>query len=102
MNRALADDELDSFVDTLVGRWVCSTVKRWARSKPRSIGSGHRTAAEIQSSTDIFFSALGWPGQQARRARVRTMGYGVRSDFELNFGKHLPLGEDQTQRARAA
>jgi hypothetical protein len=48
------------------------------------------TATELQSSTDIFFSALAWPGQQARRARVRSMGYGVPSDFELNFGRHLP------------
>jgi hypothetical protein len=33
---------------------------------------------------------LTWPGQLARRARVRTMGYGIPSDFELNFGRHLP------------
>ena len=38
----------------------------------------------------MFFSALAWPGQQMRRARIRTMGYGVPSDLELNFGKHLP------------
>jgi hypothetical protein len=30
------------------------------------------------------------PGAQARRAKVRDMGYGVRSDFELNFGRYLP------------
>jgi len=51
---------------------------------------GTPTTAELQSSTDIFFSALAWPGQQARRARIRNMGYGVPNDFELNFGRHLP------------
>jgi hypothetical protein len=29
------------------------------------------------------------PGAQARRAKVRTIGYGVPSDFELNFGRYL-------------
>jgi hypothetical protein len=30
------------------------------------------------------------PGAQARRAKVRSVGYGVPSDFELNFGRYLP------------
>jgi hypothetical protein len=30
------------------------------------------------------------PSAQARRAKVRNVGYGVRSDFELNFGRYLP------------
>jgi hypothetical protein len=25
-----------------------------------------------------------------RRAKIRNIGYGVPSDFELNFGRHLP------------
>ena len=51
---------------------------------------GTPTAAELQSSNDMFFSALAWPGQRTRRAKVRSMGYGVPSDFELNFGRYLP------------
>jgi hypothetical protein len=27
---------------------------------------------------------------QARRAKVRNIGYDVPSDFELNFGRYLP------------
>ena len=38
----------------------------------------------------MFFSTLAMPGAQARRARVRNIGYGLRSDFELNFGRYLP------------
>lgn len=29
-------------------------------------------------------------GAWARRAKIRNIGYGVRSDFELNFGRYLP------------
>jgi predicted dinucleotide-binding enzyme len=47
-----------------------------------------------------WFPMLTWPSAQARRAKIRGIGYGVRSDFELNFGRYLPaLGradEDHT------
>jgi hypothetical protein len=33
---------------------------------------------------------LAWPSAQARRAKIRDIGYGVPSEFELNFGRHLP------------
>jgi hypothetical protein len=43
--------------------------------------------AELNSSNDLFFSLLALPSTQERRAKVRNIGYGVRSDFELNFGR---------------
>jgi hypothetical protein len=50
----------------------------------------------------MFFSTLAWPSAQARRAKVRSIGYGLRSDFELNFGRYLPaLGradDDETDK----
>jgi hypothetical protein len=55
---------------------------------------GRPTAPEIQSSIDLFFPLLALPGAQARRAKIRSIGYGVPSDFELNFGRYLPaLGQ---------
>jgi hypothetical protein len=51
---------------------------------------GTPTAAELQSSNDMIFSLLAGPSAQARRAKVRDIGYGVRTDFELNFGRYLP------------
>ena len=51
---------------------------------------GTPTATELQSSNDMIFSLLAGPSAQARRAKVRDIGYGVRSDFELNFGRYLP------------
>jgi hypothetical protein len=51
---------------------------------------GTPTATELQSSNDLFFPLLALPGAQARRAKVRSICYGIRSDFELNFGRYLP------------
>jgi len=42
----------------------------------------------------MFFSTLASPNAQARRAKVRSIGYGLPGDFELNFGRYLPaLGQ---------
>jgi enoyl-CoA hydratase/carnithine racemase len=90
VNRALDDNDLDSFVDALVRRLASFDREALGAVKAQVNRFGTPTPTELQSSTDIFFSALAWPGQQARRARVRSMGYGVLSDFELNFGRHLP------------
>jgi hypothetical protein len=51
---------------------------------------GTPTATELQSSNDMFFSTLAMPSAQARRAKLRSIGYGLPSDFELNFGRYLP------------
>ena len=51
---------------------------------------GRPTATELQSSNDMIFSTLAWPSAQARRAKVGSIGYGLPSDFELNFGRYLP------------
>ena len=90
VNRTLDDDDLDSFVDALVRRLASFDREALAAAKAQINRFGTPTVTELQSSTDIFFSALAWPGQQRRRARIRGMGYGVPSDFEFNFGRHLP------------
>ena len=100
VNRTLDDNDLDSFVDTLVERLASFDRETLAAAKALVNRFGTPTATELQSSTDMFFPALGWPGAQARRVKIRSMGYGVPSDFELNFGKHLPAlgraGDDDT------
>ena len=45
--------------------------------------SGTPTATQLQSSNDMFFSTLALPSAQARRAKVRSIGYGLPSDFYL-------------------
>jgi len=94
VNRTLDEDELDSFVDALVRRLASFDRQALGAVKAQVNRFGTPTAGELQSSNDLFFSALGWPGQRMRRTRVRSMGYGIASDFELNFGRDLPtLGQ---------
>jgi len=89
VNRTLDDGDLDSFVDALAGRLASFDREALGGVKAQVNRFGTPTAGELQSSNDMFFSALSWPGQRARRTKVRSMGYGIPSDFELNFGAYL-------------
>jgi enoyl-CoA hydratase/carnithine racemase len=90
VNRTLDDDDLDSFVDSLVRRLASFDHETLAAAKAQVNRFGMPTPTELQSSNDLFFPLLALPGAQARRAKVRNIGYGSRSDFELNFGRYLP------------
>jgi enoyl-CoA hydratase/carnithine racemase len=90
VNRALDDDQLDSFVDALATRLASFDRQTLAAAKAQINRFGKPTASELQSSNDMIFPLLALPDAQARRAKVRDAGYGVRSDFELNFGRYLP------------
>jgi enoyl-CoA hydratase/carnithine racemase len=94
VNRALDNDDLDRFVDALVQRLVSFDSEVLAAAKAQINRLGMPTATELQSSNDMIFSILASPSAQARRAKLRNVGYGIRSDFELNFGRYLPaLGQ---------
>ena len=90
VNRTLDDKDLDPFVDALAGRLASFDRETIAAAKGQINRFGMPTAAELRSSNDLFFPLLAKPSAQARRAKVRDIGYGVRSDFELNFGRYLP------------
>jgi enoyl-CoA hydratase/carnithine racemase len=90
VNRTLDDGDLDSFVDALAGRLASFDREVLAAAKAQINRFGMPTAAEFQSSNDMIFSILAGPSAQARRAKIRNIGYGVPSDFELNFGRYLP------------
>jgi enoyl-CoA hydratase/carnithine racemase len=90
VNRTLDDGDLDPFVDALARRLASFDREVLAAAKAQINRFGMPTAAELQSSNDMIFSILAWPGAQARRAKLRGIGYGVPSDFELNFGRYLP------------
>jgi len=89
-NRTLDDEKLDSFVDKLAGRLSSYDRETLAGAKAQINRFGTPTASELQSSIDMFFPALARPSAQVRRAKLRSLGYGVPSDFELNFGSYLP------------
>jgi enoyl-CoA hydratase/carnithine racemase len=102
VNRTLDDGELDAFVDALAGRLASFDREALAAAKAQVSRVGMPTAAELQSSNDLFFPTLAWPSAQARRARIGGFGYGVASDFELNFGRYLPaLGRAEGDDAHA-
>ena len=90
VNRTLDENDLDSFVDKLVRRLASFDLEALAAAKAQINRFGVPTAAELQSSNDMIFPMLAWPDAQARRTKLRDIGYGARSDFELNFGQHLP------------
>jgi enoyl-CoA hydratase/carnithine racemase len=90
VNRTLDDDALDSFVDALVRRMASFDRETLAAAKAQINRFGTPTVTELQSSNDMFFSTLALPSAQARRAKVRSVDYGLASDFELNFGRYLP------------
>src|SRR3984885_7440868 len=94
VNRALDNDALDSFVDALVRRLASFDRETLGAAKAQINRFGTPTATELQSSNDMIFPMLTRPSAQARRPKLRGIGYGVPSDFELNFGRYLPrLGE---------
>jgi enoyl-CoA hydratase/carnithine racemase len=105
VNRTLDDNDLDSFVDTLVRRLASFDREVLAAAKAQINRFGTPTATELRSSNDMIFPMLTLPAAQARRARIRDIGYGVPSDFELNFGRYLPAfgqaDEDNTHMQRA-
>ena len=71
VNRAVDDGDLDSFVDALVRRLASFDRETLAAAKGQINRFGMPTAAELQSSNDLFFPLLALPGAQARRAKVR-------------------------------
>ena len=104
VNRSLDNDNLDSFVDTLALRLASFDRETLSAAKAQINRFGTPTTTELQSSNDLLFPMLALPGAQARRAKIRNIGYGVRSDFELNFGRYLPTfgpaGDDATGQER--
>ena len=90
VNRTMDDGDLDSFVDALAQRLASFDREPLGAVKAQVNRFGVPTAAELQSSNDMIFPMLALPSAQARRAKIRNVGYGVLSDFELNFGRYLP------------
>ncbi|MGD0299555.1 MAG: enoyl-CoA hydratase/isomerase family protein [Bryobacteraceae bacterium] len=90
VNRTLDDGDLDSFVDTLVRRLASFDRATLGAAKAQINRFGMPTASELQSSNEMIFPMLALPDAQARRPKLRGIGYGIPSDFELNFGRYLP------------
>ena len=88
MNRTVDDYDLDSFVDALVRRLASFDREPLAAAKAQINRFGTPTASELRSSNEMIFPMVALPSAQARRAKLRNIGYGLPSDFELNFGRY--------------
>jgi enoyl-CoA hydratase/carnithine racemase len=89
VNRTLDDAELDSFVGKLASRLASFDREPLAAAKAQVNRFNMPTAGELRSSNALFFPLLASPATQPRRAKIRNLGYGVHSDFEMNFGRYL-------------
>jgi enoyl-CoA hydratase/carnithine racemase len=89
VNRTMEDSELDAFVEALAGRLGSFDRETLGAAKAQVNRYGLPTAGELRSSNDMIFPMLALPDAQARRAKLRGIGYGVPSDFEMNFGRYL-------------
>jgi hypothetical protein len=89
VNRTVDENDLDSFVDALARRLASFERETLFAAKSQINRIGVPTAGELQSSNDMIFPMLALPSAQARRPRLRGIGYGILSDFELNFGRYL-------------
>jgi enoyl-CoA hydratase/carnithine racemase len=95
INRALPDDDLDNFVDTLARR-IASFDKRALAEAKRLVN--RRTlphTEDLVETQDAFLTAFSWPTLRERGARLRRRAVEVGPEFELRFGHYLAdLGED--------
>ena len=90
INRAFDDDALDAFVEGLAARLASFDRETLAELKHQVNRVGVPSGAELESSNQLFWEALQRPAARARRAQLPALGYGLRGDFELNFGRRLP------------
>ena len=89
INRAIDDAKLDEYVEAFTSR-IASFDKRTLQAAKGLISrDGLPEGRDLEASNRMFFQSLTWPGAQIRRTKVRTLGYGQRTDFELNFGRAL-------------
>ncbi|MER8411753.1 enoyl-CoA hydratase/isomerase family protein [Mesorhizobium sp. M1342] len=90
INRALDDHALGPFVDDLARRLASFDRETLGEIKTLVNRVGVPDGDAIETSNRAFFDALARTAAQARRSQLAGMGYGERSDFELNFGRRLP------------
>ena len=95
INRALPDDDLDAFVDTLARRIASFDKPDLAEAKRLVNRRTLPLAEDLVETQDMFLSVFGWPSLQERGARLRRRALEVGADFELRFGHYLADLDDE-------
>ncbi|SFS75430.1 enoyl-CoA hydratase/isomerase family protein [Marininema halotolerans] len=89
INRAIPDDELDSFVDRFAHRLSTFDQQALKEAKRLINRSGLPDVGHLLETLQIFRSASTWQGAQERIPRALKKGLGQPGDFELRFGDYL-------------
>ncbi|WP_020600856.1 enoyl-CoA hydratase/isomerase family protein [Spirosoma panaciterrae] len=90
VNRAIPDDELDSFVDNFAKR--IASFDRQAIGSVKAIMNQRAPLPQNEHILDTqqrFFTALGWKESQERVKALFGKGLQQYSDVELNLGRYL-------------
>ncbi len=95
VNRALPDDDLDDFVDTLARRIASFDKPALAEAKRLVNRRTLPRAEDLVETQDTFLTAFSWPTLRERGARLRRRAVEVGPEFELRFGHYLAdLGDE--------
>jgi enoyl-CoA hydratase/carnithine racemase len=89
INRALPDDELDDFVDTLARRIASFDKAALAEAKRLVNRRTLPRPEDLVETQESFLAAFSWPSLRERGARLRRRAAEVGPEFELRFGHYL-------------
>jgi len=92
VNRSLPDGELDVFVDGLARR-IAGFDKAAITEAKRLVDAASLPAdAAFPPALERFFESVARPETKARTRRLLEHGLQVRSELELNLGRHVAGG----------
>jgi enoyl-CoA hydratase/carnithine racemase len=95
INRALPDDDLDDFVDTLARRIASFDKAALAEAKSLVNRRTLPPAEDLIETQERFLAAFSWPSLQERGSRLRRRAAEAGRDFELRLGHYLVDLDDQ-------
>jgi enoyl-CoA hydratase/carnithine racemase len=95
INRALPDDELDDFVETLARRIASFDKAALAEAKRLVNRRTLPRAEDLVETQDSFLAAFSWPSLQERGSKLRRRAAEVGPEFELRLGHYVAdLGDE--------
>jgi enoyl-CoA hydratase/carnithine racemase len=89
INRAVDDAKLDAFVESFASRIAAFDKRALGGAKDLLSRTGVPDGFEMSASHSASVEALTSPGARVRRAKVLSLGFGERSEFELNLGEAI-------------
>jgi enoyl-CoA hydratase/carnithine racemase len=89
VNRAIADAELDAEVERIASRLAGFEHQAIARTKSYVDAVTLPPDSEFPPALGEFFGSFGWPGTQARSARLAAMGLNTDGDLERRLGARI-------------